>query len=200
MTARDFPGWDSVVFDFSDVTAKAEAADAAADATLPGQRGGEQGGEGAAVGATGSVGAAGAAGPVAVEQAVAKAGSVLAGRRPPFVAMLAALVLLGGAVSGQFLALLAGWALAYVAPKLGEWTRKLAAFGIPLITMAGSTVWYWGRERGRWGSPLGAGQQLTQVTWSAAPGVLRLAGVLSAVFLVGVAMRRRRSAEGQGQG
>ncbi|MER5637461.1 hypothetical protein ABT095_10950 [Kitasatospora sp. NPDC002227] len=171
LTAADFPGWDSVVFDFSEVTAKAEPP--VPEPVVPEQRGEEP--------------------EVPAEAAAPAAGkaSVLAGRRPSAVALVAALVLLGGVVTGQLLALLAGWGLAYVAPRLGEWTRKFAALGIPLVTMAGSTVWYWGREKGRWGSPLAPGEQFAHVTWSAAPGVLRLAGALSAVFLLAVTLRRR---------
>ncbi len=107
------------------------------------------------------------------------------------IVLAAAIVLLGGAATGQILALLAGWALAYVAPRLGDLTRKFAALGIPLATMAGSTVWFWGRAKGRWGAPITPGKQLSHDAWAAAPGVLRLAGLLSALFLLAVTLRRR---------
>jgi hypothetical protein len=57
--------------------------------------------------------------------------------------------------------------------------------------MTGSAVWYWGRVKGRWGSPLASGAQLSHETWAAAPGVLRLAAALSALFLLAVTLRRR---------
>jgi len=66
-----------------------------------------------------------------------------------------------------------------------------AVLGIPLVTMAGSTVWLWGRAKGRWGAPLAPGSQLGHTAWTAAPGVLRLAAVLSALFLLAVTLRRR---------
>ncbi|WP_441250766.1 hypothetical protein [Kitasatospora sp. McL0602] len=169
-TPADFPEWDSVVFDFSDSLPKAEP-EAPAATAVPEQREPE---------------------PVAVK-AVAVKTAALAGRRPSVLVLLAAVVLLAGAVTGQFLALLAGWALGYVAPKLGDLTRKFAVLGIPLATMAGSTVWFWGRAKGRWGSPLAQGAQLGHVTWAAAPGVLRVAGALSALFLLAVTLRRPKA-------
>ncbi|GAA2140184.1 hypothetical protein GCM10009760_23160 [Kitasatospora kazusensis] len=164
--AQDFPGWDSVQFDFSTADPRPEPA----TAPVPEQRAVE---------------------PAAAEPAAEGGTSLLAGRRPSVIVLAAAVVLLGGAATGQVLALLAGWALAYVAPRLGDLTRKFAALGIPLVTMAGSTVWFWGRAKGRWGAPVTPGHQIGHDAWAAAPGVLRVAGLLSALFLLAVTLRRR---------
>lgn len=175
LTAADFPGWDSVHFDFTVAGPQAEAPAAPAAPEQP------------VVGSAEAEPSAGAAAP--------SRRALMAGRRPSALVVLSALVLLGGAVTGQPLALLAGWGLGYLAPRLGDLTRKFAVLGIPLATMAGSTVWFWGRAKGRWGAPVAQGSQLGHVAWAAAPGVLRLAGVLSALFLLAVTLRRRRSAE-----
>ncbi|MEV7782330.1 hypothetical protein [Kitasatospora sp. NPDC088351] len=122
--------------------------------------------------------------------------SVLAGRRPSPLLLLSSVTLVGGAVVGLVPALLVGWALGYLSRQLTDFTRKFAILGIPLITMSATTVWFWGRAQGRWGEALQPGEQVGQVTWSAAPGALRVAAVLSALFLLGVTMRRAARTEG----
>ncbi|GAA0684726.1 hypothetical protein GCM10010193_43270 [Kitasatospora atroaurantiaca] len=163
ISAKDFPGWDSVVFDFPEA------------APIPEQRVEEETAQAEAETVAG------------VQPRVA----FLAGRRPSVLVLVAALALVAGALTGQLIAMLAGWGLAYLAPRLGDLTRKFAVLGIPLVTMTGSTVWFWGRAHGRWGSPLAPGAQLSHETWAAAPGVLRLAALLSALFLLAVTLRRR---------
>ncbi|MCX4747337.1 hypothetical protein OG455_17720 [Kitasatospora sp. NBC_01287] len=188
-TAADFPGWDSVVIEFPpDDTAAAEPP--AEERVIPGQRGRAEpqpadGEADPAAGQRAGQGAGRAAG-----QAGAK-GSFLAGRRPSPLLLLAAGVLVGGAVSGVILVLLAGWGLAYLSARLGALAKKFVVFGIPLITMSASTLWFWGRAQGRWGDPLSKGAPMTHAAYAAAPGVLRLAAVLSALFLLAVALKRR---------
>ncbi|MEV6973909.1 hypothetical protein [Kitasatospora sp. NPDC093806] len=121
----------------------------------------------------------------------AKAGAPAGRRRPAPLLLLAAAVLIGGTVTGQLIAMLVGWALAYLSRHLTDFTRKLAVFGIPMMTITGSSLWFWGRAQGRWGTGLQPGEQATQAVWNAAPGVLRVAAVLSAVFLLGMSLRRR---------
>ncbi len=128
--------------------------------------------------------------PDAAATAPSRAG-LMAGRRPSPLLLLATVVLLGGAVTGLVLVMLVGWALAYLSRRLGDLTRKFAVLGIPLMTMTGLSLWFWGRSQGRWGVALQPGQQVGQQVWGAAPGVLRLAAVLSALFLLGVTLRRR---------
>ena len=127
----------------------------------------------------------------AVADAPARRGA-MAGRRPSPLLLVASVVLVGGAVTGMALVMLVGWALAYLSRRLGDLTKKFAVLGIPLVTMTGVTLWFWGRSQGKWGVALQPGQQVGQQIWGSAPGVLRLAAVLSALFLLVVTMRRRR--------
>ncbi|MFC5667258.1 hypothetical protein ACFP3U_30360 [Kitasatospora misakiensis] len=120
----------------------------------------------------------------------AKPGSA-GGRRPSFLLLLSAAVLIGGAVTGQLIAMLIGWALGYLSRHLSDFTRKLAVFGIPLMVISGSSLWYWGRAQGRWGAAPQPGEQGSHAMWEAAPGVLRVAAVLSAVFLLLMSLRRK---------
>ncbi|MFE2724727.1 hypothetical protein [Kitasatospora sp. NPDC059327] len=122
--------------------------------------------------------------------------SAAAGRRPSPLLLLASVTLVGGAVSGQILVMLVGWALGYMSRQLSDLTRKFAVFGIPLATISGTSLWYWGRAQGRWGGGLQPGQPAGEIAWSAAPGVIRLAAVLSALFLLGMAMKRRAQPQG----
>ncbi|WP_405018840.1 hypothetical protein OHV05_19620 [Kitasatospora sp. NBC_00070] len=166
LTAEDFPGWDSITFDFP--VPEPEPA----VGLLPEQRAEEQ-----------------AAEPPAGEE---PARSFLTGRRPSPLVLLAVVVLLAGAGTGQLLALLAGWALAYVS-RLGDLTRKFAVLVVPLGTLTATAVWQWGRAQGRWGAPAGPADQLGRQVWDGAPGALRLAAVLSALFLLVVTLRRRKA-------
>ncbi|PYC85396.1 hypothetical protein C7C46_06545 [Streptomyces tateyamensis] len=176
-TLADFPGWSEVRIEFPpDDTLVPEEPAAKA---IPDQRAGEAD---------------------AVEEPAEEAGGVgrgsrglLAGRRPSPLLLLASGVLVGGAVTGLILVLLAGWGLAYLSARLGDLTKKFVVFGIPLITMSGSSLWFWGRSEGRWGQPLAKGAT-SHAVFAAAPGVLRLAGVLSALLLLAIAMRRRKVA------
>ncbi|WP_282202238.1 hypothetical protein [Kitasatospora fiedleri] len=127
--------------------------------------------------------AAGAAG-----AAVGAAGA----RKPAPLLLLGAGLLLAGAVTGQLLVMLLGWAAAYLSKGWTDLMKKFAVLGIPLITVTGLTVWNWGREKGRWGSALAPGSDAGATTWAAAPTVLRAAAVLSALFVLAVALRRRK--------
>ncbi|MFJ8433007.1 hypothetical protein ACIQ9P_17085 [Kitasatospora sp. NPDC094019] len=113
------------------------------------------------------------------------------GRRPSFLLLLSAAVLVGGAVTGQLIAMLIGWALGYLSRQLSDFTRKLAVFGIPLMVISGSSLFYWGQAQGRWGVAPQPGEQGSHAMWEAAPGVLRVAAVLSAVFLLLMSLRRK---------
>ncbi|MGV9266371.1 hypothetical protein ACWDRR_17095 [Kitasatospora sp. NPDC003701] len=122
--------------------------------------------------------------------------SAPAGRRPSPLLLLASVTLVGGAVSGQIVVMLVGWALGYMSRQLSDLTRKFAILGIPLATISGTSLWYWGRAQGRWGGGLQPGQPAGEIAWSAAPGVIRLAAVLSAVFLLAVALKKRAQPKG----
>ncbi|MEV4613774.1 hypothetical protein AB0K43_14430 [Kitasatospora sp. NPDC049258] len=117
---------------------------------------------------------------------------LLAGRRPAPLLLVASAALLAGAYTGVLLAMLGGWGAAYLSRGLGDFTKKFAVLGIPLICMTGASVWFWGRAQGRWGTPDTSGTPMGEVTWAAAPGVLRVAAVLTALFLLALTLRRRR--------
>ncbi|MFD9605412.1 hypothetical protein [Streptomyces sp. NPDC059970] len=106
----------------------------------------------------------------------------------PFL-LLAAGLLVVGAVMGSWLALAGGWLLAYSSRKLSRAEAKWAAMGLPGVVVAGALVWLWGRTEGRWGEPIpqhGMAEALSGV-W---PVVVRTAAVASAVFLVWRARKR----------
>ncbi|MEE1789109.1 hypothetical protein PUR71_40335 [Streptomyces sp. SP17BM10] len=186
-------GWDLVMLNFSD-------APAAPPKQIPDQRAGEgseppaqpEAPEAAAVAnprkekkAARAAGAAGAAG-----SAKSPKKSALAGRRPSPLLLLAAALLAGGAWTGFFPAMLAGWGLGYLSSQLKDLTRKFAIFGIPLITMSATTL-YQMRQTQHGQAGAGPGSQLGQMTWASAPGVLRLSAALTAAFLLLMALRRR---------
>ncbi|MFI9120621.1 hypothetical protein ACIGW0_14665 [Streptomyces bikiniensis] len=102
----------------------------------------------------------------------------------PFV-LLAALLLLGGAVFGSLLALAAGWLLAYASRRLTPGEVKGAVLVIPGLAAGAGTLWLWGRVQGRWGDPVVPGGEAMGAavaeTW---PWVLRGAAIASALFLL----------------
>ncbi|MFJ5141645.1 hypothetical protein [Streptomyces sp. NPDC088707] len=102
----------------------------------------------------------------------------------PFV-LLAALLLLGGALFGSLVALAAGWLIAYASRRLTPGEVKGAVLVIPGLAAASGMAWLWGRVEGRWGEPVAAGGEAMGAaiseTW---PWVLRGAAVASALFLL----------------
>ncbi|MFF9067977.1 hypothetical protein ACF09E_21755 [Streptomyces sp. NPDC014891] len=102
----------------------------------------------------------------------------------PFV-LLAALLLLGGALFGSLVALAAGWLIAYASRRLTPGEVKGAVLVIPGLAAASGVGWLWGRVEGRWGEPVAAGGEAMGAavaeTW---PWVLRGAAVASALFLL----------------
>lgn len=106
------------------------------------------------------------------------------------VLLIAAALLVAGAVIGSWLALAGGWLLAYSSRTLSRAEAKWAALGLPGVVAAGAVVWVWGRMRGRWGEPIAEGAMGDVLTglW---PVALRTAAVASAVYLVWRARRAR---------
>ncbi|MGW1510928.1 hypothetical protein [Streptomyces sp. NPDC002394] len=102
----------------------------------------------------------------------------------PFV-LLAALLLLGGAVFGSLVALAAGWLLAYASRRLTPGEVKGAVLVIPGLSAAVGIAWLWGRVQGRWGEAIAPGGEAMGTaiseTW---PWVLRAAATASALFLL----------------
>ncbi|KOV59683.1 membrane protein [Streptomyces sp. NRRL WC-3618] len=104
--------------------------------------------------------------------------------------LLAAALLVVGAVLGNLYALLVGWAIAYASRRLTQAETKWAVVYLPAAAVAAGVGWLWGRTRGRWGEPIAEGhmnEALTQ-TW---PWVLRGAAIASALFLVWRSQRSR---------
>ncbi|WP_052390507.1 hypothetical protein [Streptomyces sp. NRRL B-24484] len=139
--------------------------------------------------------APGSAGPAADPAPKTAASGLFAGRRPSPLLLFAAAALLAGAVTGQLLAMLLGWGAAYLSRQFSDLARKVVVLGIPLATMFGSAVWYWGRTKGRWGQPLAEGAAMNHAVWTAAPDVLRAAAVITALALLAVTLRRRKTAD-----
>ncbi|MFE1177059.1 hypothetical protein [Streptomyces sp. NPDC058773] len=125
------------------------------------------------------------AAPVPPDVAEAADEIVAAPARAPLspVLTLAVLLLVAGAALGSWLALAGGWGLAYVSRRLSRAEAKFAALGVPGTVVGGLVVWLWGRFDGRWGEPLAQGR-LGQEILDGLPGVVRVAAVASALFLV----------------
>ncbi|MFE9846008.1 hypothetical protein [Streptomyces goshikiensis] len=123
--------------------------------------------------------------------AAGAAGAAVAAARPKANAflLLAAAILVAGAVSGYWLLLGLGWLAVYASRVLGPTERKVAVFGLPGAVFAGAVVWLWGRQNGRWGEPLPDGG-LSEVLPGMWPWLARGAGVASALYLVWRSRRR----------
>ncbi|MEU6847424.1 hypothetical protein ABZ930_36720 [Streptomyces sp. NPDC046716] len=107
----------------------------------------------------------------------------------PFL-LLAAATLVVGAVLGNILVLLAGWAVVFLSRRLTDFQKKVAVFGLPALAVAGGVVWLWGRGAGKWGARIAEGQMsgAFQETW---PWVLRCAAIASALYLLWRSQRTR---------
>lgn len=116
-----------------------------------------------------------------------------AGPRPGLgspMLLLAAALLVAGAILGSLVALGLGWLLAYGSRRLPRTEVKFAVRGLPGAAVAGGALWLWGRVNGHWGEVIpedGMRDALTG-TW---PWVVRGAAVASAVFLVWRSRRLR---------
>ena len=104
--------------------------------------------------------------------------------------LIAAALLVVGAVLGNWFALLQGWLIAYASRRLSDAETKAAVIGLPAAAVAAGVVWLWGRNDGRWGTPVAQGHMNDAIaeTW---PWVVRGAAVASALFLVWRSQRRR---------
>ncbi|MEV7355534.1 hypothetical protein [Kitasatospora sp. NPDC091276] len=219
-------GWDLVLLNFSDApqappkpipeqragdgagAAGAQAADpagaaagAAAAASAKGKKQRKARWRAAAAGKakaqpTAPAGQAGA-GAGATAGAGAGAGAGVGARRPSLLVLLSCGLLIGGAAMSFFPAMLVGWALGYLSRQLSDLMRKFVILGIPLITMSAATLHAMQAKPGaQGGAGVQAGAQFSQISWSAAPGVLRLSAVLSAVVLLLLSLRRRPPQQG----
>ncbi|MDT9682067.1 hypothetical protein RND61_08265 [Streptomyces sp. TRM76323] len=107
------------------------------------------------------------------------------------VLLLAAGCLVLGTVTGSWIALAAGWLLAYATRRLSRAQAKWGVLGLPGAVAAGAVVWLWGRLDGRWGEPIPpGGPALTQALQETWPWTLRTAALATAAYLF---WRARRS-------
>ncbi|MFJ9769629.1 hypothetical protein ACIRVF_00095 [Kitasatospora sp. NPDC101157] len=133
--------------------------------------------------------------------AAAGKGAGKGARKPSPLILLSCGLLVGGAVSGFFPAMLAGWGLGYLTRQLSDLMRKFVILGIPLITMSATTLFAMNHAKqaggaGGAGGAVQPGSPLGQFSWSMAPGVLRTAAVATAVVLLLLGLRRRPPQQG----
>ncbi|MCX5333252.1 hypothetical protein [Streptomyces sp. NBC_00140] len=104
--------------------------------------------------------------------------------------LIAAGLLVVGAVLGNLVVLLLGWLIAYASRRLTEAETKWAVMFLPGLALTAGIVWLWGRTEGRWGDPIVKGHMNDAIadTW---PWVIRGAAVASALFLVWRSQRQR---------
>ncbi|MFC8414360.1 hypothetical protein [Streptomyces coelicoflavus] len=104
--------------------------------------------------------------------------------------LLAAALLLAGAVLGNLVPLGLGWLIAYLSRRLTPAQSKWAVLGLPGTVAAAGAVWLWGRTQKRWGDEITEGHLNEAVadTW---PWVLRGAAVATALYLLWRARRPR---------
>ncbi|GAA2599264.1 hypothetical protein [Streptomyces lienomycini] len=104
--------------------------------------------------------------------------------------LLAAALLIAGAVLGNLVPLGLGWLIAYLSRRLTPAQSKWAVLGLPGTVAVAGAVWLWGRADGRWGDPVTEGHMSDAVadTW---PWVLRTAAVATALYLLWRARRLR---------
>ncbi|MEU3353474.1 hypothetical protein [Streptomyces sp. NPDC037389] len=102
--------------------------------------------------------------------------------------LLVAVLLVAGAILGNWLVLAAGWVLAYATRRLTRTESKWAVMGVPGLAVAGAVIWLWGRTEGRWGDPIPQGAMASALaeTW---PVVVKVAAVASAAFVLWRARR-----------
>jgi len=91
-------------------------------------------------------------------------------------------------VIGSLIPLGLGWLAAYLSRTLSRPQAKFAVLGIPGLAALGLLVWLWGRDAGRWGTPIVQGQ-LDQAIVDGLPTTIRLAAVASALYVLWRARR-----------
>ncbi|MFJ8694015.1 hypothetical protein [Streptomyces roseolilacinus] len=107
------------------------------------------------------------------------------------VLLLAAALLVAGTLTGSWIALAAGWLLAYATRRLSRNQAKWGVLGLPGAVAAGAAVWLWGRLNGRWGERIApGGPALTQALRETWPWTLRVAALVTAAYLLWRARRR----------
>jgi hypothetical protein len=106
------------------------------------------------------------------------------------VLLLAAALLVAGAAIGSLIPMGLGWLMGYLSRRLTRPQAKFGILGIPGAAAAGMLVWLWGRDAGKWSTPIAKGQ-LTHAMQDSLPTTIRLAAIGSALYLL---YRARRTA------
>lgn len=104
--------------------------------------------------------------------------------------LLAAALLVAGAVIGSWIPLGLGWLAGYLSRTLSRPQAKFAVLGVPGLAALGLLIWLWGRDAGKWGTPIAQGQ-LDQAILDGLPTTIRCAAIASALYLL---WRARRTA------
>jgi hypothetical protein len=104
--------------------------------------------------------------------------------------LLAAALLVAGALLGSWFALALGWIIAYGSQRLTDAEKKWGVLGIPGLAVTAGIVWLWGRQNGRWDHPVAKGH-LTDALAQAWPWLEHGAAFATAAFLVWRSQRRR---------
>lgn len=102
--------------------------------------------------------------------------------------LLAAALLIAGAVLGSWIPLGLGWLAGYLSRQLTRPQAKFGILGIPGAAAAGLVVWVWGRDTGKWGDPIPQGH-MGQAFQDGYPATIRIAAVASALYLLWRARR-----------
>jgi hypothetical protein len=97
--------------------------------------------------------------------------------------LLAAALLIVGAVIGSWIPLGLGWLAGYLSRQLTRKQAKFGILGIPGAAAVGLIVWVWGRDAGKWGDPIAQGQ-MGHAFQDAYPTAVRIAAVGSALYLL----------------
>ncbi|MGW0603462.1 hypothetical protein [Streptomyces sp. NPDC002644] len=105
------------------------------------------------------------------------------------VLVTAAALLIAGAAVGHLIPLALGWLVVWGSRRLGPAETRWALMIMPGTAVAGGIAWLWGRGEGRWGAPLREGELAAALT-ETGPVVLRVAAVLSALYVLHTARRR----------
>ncbi|MDF2271101.1 hypothetical protein P2Q00_37595 [Streptomyces coacervatus] len=127
--------------------------------------------------------------PAAVPAARRRRLSVPTGSWSNPLLLIAAGLLVVGAILGNWFALLLGWLIAYASRRLTQTESKWAVLGMPGLAITGGLVWLWGRNDGRWGTPIPQGHMSDAIaqTW---PWVVRAAALASALFITWRSQKR----------
>ncbi|MET9606370.1 hypothetical protein ABZZ17_15030 [Streptomyces sp. NPDC006512] len=120
---------------------------------------------------------------VAAAPAPDAAGAPAGRRRPHTFLLLAAVLLVAGALTGYWMLFAVGWLVAYGSRVLGPTERKWVVFGLPGGIFTGAVLWLWGRRAGRWGEAL-ADDGLGAAFHDMWPGLARGAALATAVYLL----------------